>query len=216
MSEARATFRVSVPKRASYDLFAWWVSSSNRATNTPFVVHTKERVDTVRVDQTIGGSTWYKIGTFTFGGTPVDSVVVTNQAVGKTNPAYVVVDGLKLVSFDRSLTSVQKAGIGIPDRYALFDNYPNPFNPSTTISFQLPKASSISLNVFNALGQLVATLADERKEAGYYTVKWNANVSSGIYFYRLQAHQISGQPAVGLAGRQAGEFSETKKMILLR
>ena len=88
----------------------------------------------------------------------------------------------------------------IPEQFGLEQNYPNPFNPSTTISYQLPKVSSVSLSVFNTLGQQVATLVDEKKEPGYYTVRWNATVPSGIYFYRLHA----------------GEFVETKKMIHLR
>jgi hypothetical protein len=88
----------------------------------------------------------------------------------------------------------------IPRVYALMQNFPNPFNPTTTIRYEVPKAGKISLKIFNTLGQLVATLADEHKETGYYQVLWNANVASGIYFYRLQA----------------GEFVGTKKMILLR
>ena len=88
----------------------------------------------------------------------------------------------------------------VPSVFALGQNYPNPFNPSTMISYQVPNPSSVSLSVFNTLGQVVATLVGEKKEAGYYTVKWNAKVPSGIYFYRLQA----------------GEFIETKKMILVK
>jgi dienelactone hydrolase len=88
----------------------------------------------------------------------------------------------------------------ISSKFSLAQNYPNPFNPSTTISYSLPKAAIASLRVFNALGQEVASLVNERKEAGYHQASWYANVPSGIYFYRLQA----------------GEFVETKKMILLR
>lgn len=87
-----------------------------------------------------------------------------------------------------------------PQTFSLAQNYPNPFNPSTTISYSLPKAANVSLRIFNALGQAVATLVDAKREAGYHQVQWNANVPSGIYFYRLQA----------------GEYVETKKMILLR
>jgi hypothetical protein len=215
--EARATFRASVPKKASYDLFAWWVSASNRATNTPFIVYTKGRVDTVRVDQTVSGGNWYKIGTFTFGGAPVDSVVVTNQAVGKTSPAYVVVDGLKLVSFDRSLTNAAQPGNGIPDQYALFNNYPNPFNPTTTISFQLPAPSGVEgsavsqvvLKVYDVLGREIATLCDEVRPAGTHVAQWDASgFSSGVYFYRLEAHSLSGD--------RAAMFIGTKKMLLVR
>ncbi|MCX6143541.1 MAG: carboxypeptidase regulatory-like domain-containing protein [Ignavibacteriales bacterium] len=106
--------------------------------------------------------------------------------------------GLKIPTIDVSL----------PTSFAIGQNYPNPFNPSTTISYQLPMASWVSLNIFNTLGQLVATLVDEHKEPGYYQAKWNANVASGVYFYRLQAGDASTGSARG--------FVDTKKMILLR
>jgi hypothetical protein len=92
--------------------------------------------------------------------------------------------------------------------FYLHQNYPNPFNPSTTISYGLPKAANVSLKIYNTLGQLVSTLVDEKKEAGHNSVKWNANVPSGIYFYRLQAGDASTGSARG--------FVETKKMLLLR
>jgi hypothetical protein len=85
--------------------------------------------------------------------------------------------------------------------FSLNQNYPNPFNPATTISFTLPSKSFVSLKVFDLLGREVATLVNEQKSAGTYTQKWNAaNVSSGIYFYRLQADK----------------FTETKKLLLLK
>ncbi len=89
----------------------------------------------------------------------------------------------------------------IPTNYALEQNYPNPFNPSTTISFALPKTSNVKINVYNSLGQLVETLYNSKTEAGIHTVNWNAvSVSSGIYYYTIKA----------------GDFSQTKKMILLK
>jgi hypothetical protein len=97
------------------------------------------------------------------------------------------------------VTSVDGAR-GAPVEPTLNQNYPNPFNPSTTISYSLPKTAMMSLRIFNTLGQEVTSLVNERKEVGYYQVTWNANVPSGIYFYRLQA----------------GGFVETKKMILLK
>jgi hypothetical protein len=96
--------------------------------------------------------------------------------------------------------ALTEAGSAIPTEYALSQNYPNPFNPTTTIQFALPKSSHVALKVLDALGKEVATLVTQEFGPGYYTVRWQANVSSGIYFYRLQA----------------GEFMETKKMILLR
>ncbi|MCX6145215.1 MAG: DUF3160 domain-containing protein [Ignavibacteriales bacterium] len=99
------------------------------------------------------------------------------------------------------ITSVGNAVAPVqPSSFVLEQNYPNPFNPSTVISYSLPKTSIVSLRIFNVLGQEVALLVNERKDAGYYQATWNAAVPSGIYFYRLQS----------------GEFVETKKMILLR
>lgn len=85
--------------------------------------------------------------------------------------------------------------------FALGQNYPNPFNPSTTIEFSLPKTEYVTLQIYNLLGEKVTTLASERLQAGTHSVRWNAvGIPSGVYFYRLQA----------------GEFTETKKLILLR
>jgi photosystem II stability/assembly factor-like uncharacterized protein len=88
----------------------------------------------------------------------------------------------------------------IPQNTSLNQNFPNPFNPSTTIRFELPKASAITLKIFNTLGQEVSVLVNEQKSPGYYQLQWNASVPSGIYFYRLQA----------------GEYVEVRKMVLLR
>jgi hypothetical protein len=96
----------------------------------------------------------------------------------------------------------------LPTEYALYPNYPNPFNPVTTISYCVPVKSYISLKVFNVLGRELLSLVDAEQSAGRYQVKFNAvNLASGVYFYRLEA-------APG--GGQAGSYTETRKMILLR
>jgi len=75
----------------------------------------------------------------------------------------------------------------IPEKFALMQNYPNPFNPVTTIHYQLPKDSDVKLQVFDLTGRLVETLVNDKKPAGDYIINWNAqNISSGIYFYRIQ------------------------------
>jgi len=90
--------------------------------------------------------------------------------------------------------------------FALSQNYPNPFNPMTNIEFVLPKSGPVSIEIFNILGQKVRMLVDQHMKAGYKLVDWDGkddngnDVSSGIYFYRLQA----------------GDFCQTKKMVLLR
>jgi hypothetical protein len=89
----------------------------------------------------------------------------------------------------------------VPEDFSLSQNYPNPFNPSTVISYRLPVTSFVTLKVCDILGREVATLVNEEKPAGEYEVEFDgSNLPSGIYFYQLKA----------------GEFAETKKMILLK
>ena len=91
--------------------------------------------------------------------------------------------------------------MGIPTEFALSQNYPNPFNPVTTIQYQLPKSTKVNISIYNIMGQLVETLVDEYKEAGYYSVFWNASqVSSGMYFYKIVS----------------GDFSDVKKCVILK
>lgn len=94
----------------------------------------------------------------------------------------------------------------LPKSIVLHQNHPNPFNPSTTIQFELPKSSNVSLAVYNLLGQKVATLVDDFLSGGRYSVVWNSRsdagdqCSSGVYFYRL-THDVG---------------TVSKKMVLLK
>ena len=110
----------------------------------------------------------------------------------------------------RTLTGVNERG-ELPTAFALQQNYPNPFNPSTNIKYQIPSNNHVTLKVFDLLGREVATLVNEVKQPGTYTVEWSAkggsasggdayNLASGVYFYRLQA----------------GSFVATKKLVVLR
>ncbi|MEE9449931.1 MAG: FG-GAP-like repeat-containing protein, partial [Ignavibacteriaceae bacterium] len=97
--------------------------------------------------------------------------------------------------------SIQELSDDLPTEFKLYNNYPNPFNPTTKIKYQIPELSFVTLKVFDVLGSEVATLVNEEKPAGSYEVEYNTiELPSGIYFYSLQA----------------GEFVETKKMVLLR
>lgn len=88
-------------------------------------------------------------------------------------------------------------GSTLPDGFELSQNYPNPFNPTTEIKFSLPQAGQVVLEIFNINGQLVATLADGRFDAGWHTLEWNSRdnnnetVASGIYLYRLESNGLS-------------------------
>lgn len=90
---------------------------------------------------------------------------------------------------------------GLPRIFSVDQNFPNPFNPTTSLSFSLPKAGDVRVEVFNVLGQSVSLLADDRREAGVYSLSFNASsYPSGVYFYRVDYDG----------------FSETRKMLLLK
>ncbi|HEX7071642.1 MAG TPA: T9SS type A sorting domain-containing protein [Rhodothermales bacterium] len=99
------------------------------------------------------------------------------------------------------VTGVDDVASDLPERFALEQNYPNPFNPSTTIKFSLPEASEVTLEVFNLMGQKVATLVHGRMQPGFHQVDFDArNLASGTYFYRIQAT----------------DFVSTRKMMLVK
>ncbi len=89
----------------------------------------------------------------------------------------------------------------LPDKFELYQNYPNPFNPSTNIKFSIPYKSILRLDIFNIIGEHVATLLEKEMEAGFHSIPFNAaNLPSGTYIYRIQAEG----------------FSQTKKMLLIK
>jgi hypothetical protein len=94
----------------------------------------------------------------------------------------------------------------IPDEFALHQNYPNPFNPLTQIKYDLPEDAVVSVNIFDLMGRNIKTLMSSQQSAGYHSIKWDATnnygetVSAGMYLYIIQA----------------GEFRQTKKMLLLK
>jgi hypothetical protein len=91
--------------------------------------------------------------------------------------------------------------IGIPISYKLFQNHPNPFNPTTTIKYEIPELSFVNLKIFNLIGEEITTLVSAEKPVGSYEIEfYAANLPSGIYFYRLQA----------------GNYIDTKKMVLMK
>ena len=105
-----------------------------------------------------------------------------------------------LCDYAQDITDIEEMSNPISNFY-LEQNFPNPFNPSTTISWQLAEGSDATLKVYDILGREIATLVNEYKSAGKYETEFNAtNLPSGVYFYQLKA----------------GEFISAKKMILLK
>jgi hypothetical protein len=136
-----------------------------------------------------------------------DSVLVTNLRQGTGTIITVTAQDVDNSRISTTFT-VNTTGVGVdelknlvPTDYSLSQNYPNPFNPSTTINFGLPNASSVSLKVYNILGEEVANLVNKVMPAGYHTVVFDASkLASGLYIYRIEA----------------GSFVQVKKMMMLK
>ena len=104
------------------------------------------------------------------------------------------------------VVGVEPISLKIPLEYSLFSNYPNPFNPITSLHYDLPEDGLVNITVYDMMGRIVKTLVNSSQTAGYKSIKWNATndrnepVSAGLYLYTIQA----------------GEFRQTKKMVLLK
>jgi hypothetical protein len=95
--------------------------------------------------------------------------------------------------------------VASPEKFVLLQNYPNPFNPSTTIGFSLPQASNVTVEIYNVVGERVASLVNKTLEAGYHNLNFDASkFPSGTYIYQLKANSAN------------GIFVETKKMLLMK
>ncbi len=146
-------------------------------------------------------NSWIEVGTVKAAGTSTelreytftDNLVIT----GKYNYR------LKMVDFDGTFeySNIIEVLVGSPNAFELSQNFPNPFNPTTTIRFSIPNASNVKLTVYNSLGQQINTLIDEYKPAGSYQVNFDgADLASGVYIYRFETNN----------------FSEVRKMTLLK
>ncbi len=163
------------------------------------------------------GSQWYRIGngvhlSLNYGATPtVYSFLGTESALwigGNFSHAGVNYSHSIAKYQDFSLVTAlgEKNVLNTPDKFSLWQNYPNPFNPSTTISYNLPIASKVSLKIYNTAGQLIRTLQNSFQAPGKKSVTWNGKnnfgqqVPSGVYLYKIEA----------------GDYSKTRKAILLK
>jgi hypothetical protein len=165
-------------------------------------------------------SSWKKDSIDLQGSSSVTAVRFRLKSDGANQANGILMDDIEVVGVT-PITGVEENGpIVIPKNFALLQNYPNPFNPATTIEYQIPlrqeakqggQASSfsekgerggfVSLKVYDLLGREVATLMNEQKPAGTYTIQFDGSgLTSGVYFYRLQS----------------GTYSETKKLVLLK
>jgi len=207
--------RVNDDKTTRHQFFVW--STIDQSTGHLWFVFYDRRnttgsaTDVYVVKSTDGGNTFenFKVSESSF--TPTASIFFgdyTNIAAweGKIYPIWTRLhDGIRstwiaLVS-DSSTITIAEDEIYKPEEFLLFQNYPNPFNPSTTISYQLPKETFVSIIVYDVLGNEIETLTNHYMPAGVHEVTFDAgDLGSGMYFYRLKAN----------------EFEQMNKMILIK
>jgi hypothetical protein len=182
-------------------------------TSTGTLVHVKVENANIYVRSSLDGSHWSSFSQvnptantatakWTFG---ISTALVDNANIGvawiDTTTGFDEIFYRKVTIPSPPTVGVMENERSTPGQFALNQNFPNPFNPTTVISYQLPEASHVALKLFDMLGREVATLVDGVKSAGQHTVELNASkLQSGIYFYRLQA----------------GNFYETRKLTLLK
>ena len=124
------------------------------------------------------------------------------QKIGYRNQVlWAVGQNATIVKLDMRPNSIGSGEWQVVGQYHLAQNYPNPFNPATTISFMLKKAGLVELDIYNIQGQKVASLLNQKMNAGRNSVTWDAgHLASGVYFYKLTS----------------GDFTDVKKMMLIK
>ncbi|MEO7358328.1 MAG: CHRD domain-containing protein, partial [Ignavibacteria bacterium] len=174
-----SSFSASVNKK---DVTLNWVSAGE-VNNSGFEIERK----------LISSEEWSVAGFVQGNGTTVNPMsytyTVKNLASGKYNFR------LKQIDFNGNyeyFTLQSEIEVGIPVKFDVSQNYPNPFNPSTKIDFQLPQDGNVNLSVYDNSGRLVSSILNGFRTAGYYTINFNASdLSSGIYFYKIEYNNIS-------------------------
>jgi len=196
----------TMPEDGYYDIAVWVPADpDNRLANdVPYRVLHNFGVDTLRRAQRGSAGEWLSLGTYYYGAGKVASVQVSNGV----DEGLVAADAM-MIRRVVQITDIHPSPVlSIPVAPLLKQNYPNPFNPRTTIEFQLPVASRVTLRIFNTLGQEVAVLLEKTLPPGTYRIPFEAgDLSSGIYFYQLLSEPQTG----GQAPSQI-----TKRMLLLR
>lgn len=168
-----------------------------------FLIFPQYRLGSISFPGTSGGGSVY--GNFVRKAYGLNLVAGQTVWIGFRYFTNTSVDGYAVYLDDVMIGSpnvgVNPNGTNLPDKFVLEQNYPNPFNPTTNIRFSLPQATNVQLIIYNSMGQEVKSLVNEYKNAGSYTVDFNASsLASGTYFYKLITN----------------EFTETKKMTLVK
>jgi len=205
---ASLEYNLDVPFNAFFDVFGYNVPNTPWTQQARYVIYSDTDSTEVIVNQAnLSKKGWQKIGTvyLSEGNKKVLKIDNTYLESGK----YLVADALMIMinrklSPDVVVTNIEEENLYAniqPTEFILEQNYPNPFNPATSIQYAISSRQFVTLKVYDILGKEIVTLVNEEKPAGSYEVEFDArNLSSGIYFYKINA----------------GGFSQSKKMVLLR
>lgn len=190
------TYKTQNLDPGNYDIYAWWPAKSTNAYNTKFHIRSDGNETVIEKTQQINGGQWNFLKQVSLLNSGKISLSINNSANG-----IVVGDAFRII-YNGPVSSIKD--VQLPKDFALFQNFPNPFNPSTTIRFDLKKRSKVLLRVIDALGKQVAILLNDEVEAGTHDVIFNTVnyplLSSGVYYFILTTEN----------------FSETKGMVLIK
>jgi len=190
------TFKTAALESGNYDVYAWWPANNSYAYNTKFHINAGGSFTEIEKTQQINGGQWNFLKQVSLSNSGTISLSINNNASG-----IVAADAFRII-YKGPVSSVKE--IKVPKDFILYQNFPNPFNPSTTIRFQLKKNNKVLLRVIDPLGKQVAVLLNKEMKAGMHDVIFNTknypSLSSGVYYFILTTDKSS----------------ESKGMILLK
>ena len=204
---AYATFQIKLRKSGVYELFEIVPKTVNATDKAIYEIRIDSvAIDSILLNQNEGSGAWVRFGGRYYFPADVTIEIRVIDSGQSTMGDVLRADAVKF-SLIKEITDLSQNSMPeLPDRFYLMQNFPNPFNATTTIRYYLPQAAQVQIDIFNVLGKKVRTLIDTRQTAGVHRLIWNGQndmgetVSSGLYYYRLNA---SG-------------FKAMKKMILLK
>jgi hypothetical protein len=197
---ASASFKRMLKKNGTYEVFEIVPTTVNAIVNALYVISAGgDSLGSVILDQNKGSGSWASLGRYTLSA----NVQIQVQVIDNSPPASSRVLRADAIKFQLvPVTPVaDKSPSGMITDFILSQNFPNPFNPITTIAYQITKPGQVSLKVFDILGREVAMLVNSEQSQGLYTQRFDASqFSSGIYFYQLIAPGVN----------------ETRKMLITK
>jgi hypothetical protein len=200
-----AEFSRNIIKSGRYAILQIVPQTINSADRAQYIISIDGNpINTFYVDQNQNSGQWVHLGEHFVPGYSLLKIRIYDS--GESTAGVVLrADAIKIALVEE-ITNLSHTGSNIPDKFSLSQNYPNPFNNTTVIEYEIPKASSVKLVIYNTLGQLVKSLVNNEQLPGGYRVTWfgkdiyNKEVASGIYYYHLSADN----------------YSDTKKLIVLK